>query len=488
MVPGVANADDIIDPNNPSERVVDVPQTSVPDLPIVPPPVVGPEMPAETPEDTVPPAITAPEVRDISQIQEDDPRYPLVLMLTDVRLEAQSAVEAAEQAEARSETAQREAENALFNSTVASVRAEHAQRLVNRWAASIYRNESGAGELVDIANTALANPALVLDIRVWFNQISSMRRQDTINAEALLQQAQKYQLEAEQAVENAEDALLEAAALREEASKTLAWAETVVEVILGQRISHQLIIGPDGCPTVAPDRTLRGGDAIDVGELCAKSVSEAPSVEAALAIKYAFRALGADYACDGIGRWQPFRYDCSSLVMRSYWQGAGVKVLLNGILPTTRNMVPWDGRVKAPWLTDILPEEAQPGDLVLYDTGRPDSRHVVMLLSDGMMIHVGACGDVVNIDRFWGWQDTERWTLLGARRVDPARVEYTWDEELPEEDWMSDSDADAAPSEAENGETVPITDERGGEPDDDRDTYPQTGDVSDLIERSRDLD
>jgi cell wall-associated NlpC family hydrolase len=56
--------------------------------------------------------------------------------------------------------------------------------------------------------------------------------------------------------------------------------------------------------------------------------------------------------------------------------------------------------------------------LVFYDTGHPDSRHVVLLLADGLMLHVAACGDVANVNTFWGHENGTGYDYLGVRRVD----------------------------------------------------------------------
>jgi len=149
----------------------------------------------------------------------------------------------------------------------------------------------------------------------------------------------------------------------------------------------QQSVGPDGCPTSAPPNTLRSG-ASDVASLCAKSVSQARTPQAALAIKYALNHLGLPYS-------QPLRnadghYDCSSFVTRSY-QAAGVPIAPPGQNAPTTGVI-----AAAPWAIHIDESVARPGDLV-----EPSSEHVVMLLADGFLVQASSTGDVTNVTRVW---------------------------------------------------------------------------------------
>ncbi len=185
----------------------------------------------------------------------------------------------------------------------------------------------------------------------------------------------------------------------------------------------QTVIGADGCPVDAPAGTLRGGSqAVGIAELCQRSVAQAATPQAALAIKYALGQLGAPYACRGLGRLEPFRFDCSSFVARAYADGAGVPLTREGWAPSTRNMVPWDGIALDRHYALLAPDKIAAGDLVLYDTGGATYRHVVMALADGFMVHTNACGDVLHIDRFWGTGRSDKGQFLVARRVlwDPS--------------------------------------------------------------------
>lgn len=178
-------------------------------------------------------------------------------------------------------------------------------------------------------------------------------------------------------------------------------------------------VTPAVCPTSVPDNTLRKGAAdIGVKELCGASVLRAPTADAAKAIGYAFKALGAPYACNGVGR-EGSRYDCSSLVARAYGEGAGVNVRIGGVIPSTRNYAPWGGYPLAPWLKVV--DTARAGDFVVYRTctNEPCSyQHVVMYLSNKWMLHTNACGDVAHVTTFWGLENGP-YEPFGVRRVTP---------------------------------------------------------------------
>lgn len=206
-----------------------------------------------------------------------------------------------------------------------------------------------------------------------------------------------------------------------------------IEALLsGTEAGLRLVSSAFGCPQSAPEGTLRGyhaagetepGSDLDLQrqllDLCMRSISQATSRAAAEAIEYGFHMLGAPYACEGRGRSDIFRFDCSSFVSRAYHEAAGLPTARVGWAPSTRDMVPWDGHTMAGWLYEIEPESVMPGDLVLFDTGLLTSRHVVMVLSDGMMMHTSRCGDVLHITASWLEDIPEGVILLGARRVDP---------------------------------------------------------------------
>jgi cell wall-associated NlpC family hydrolase len=152
-------------------------------------------------------------------------------------------------------------------------------------------------------------------------------------------------------------------------------------------------VGPDGCPTTAPPNTLRAGSAnIGIAQLCANSVAQAPTPQAALAIKYQLNHLGVPYSQPN--RMQEGYFDCSSLAMRSY-QAAGVDVLVGGWAPNTAAIR------TSRWAERITQSQVRPGDLVF-----PFAGHVATALSDGFMVHTNRPGDVSHVkamytDLYW---------------------------------------------------------------------------------------
>ena len=190
----------------------------------------------------------------------------------------------------------------------------------------------------------------------------------------------------------------------------------------------QTVVGGNGCPKSVLEGTVPEG--VNVKQLCNVAVRSAATPQAAFAIKWALVRLGAPYACEGIGRLEPWRYDCSSFVSRAYAEGAGLKTAGSGWAPSTRNMVPWDGAALDPHYAVIEPKKIHPGDLALYDTCPAGEvcpyRHVVMYLGPAepggvpMMVHTNACGSVAHVEPFTG---IDAGNLLGVRRVIPASGE-----------------------------------------------------------------
>jgi cell wall-associated NlpC family hydrolase len=190
----------------------------------------------------------------------------------------------------------------------------------------------------------------------------------------------------------------------------------------------QTVVGNNGCPKEVLEGTVPEG--VKIKQLCAVAVRTAASPQAAFAIKWALVRVGAPYACEGIGRLEAWRFDCSSFVSRAYAEGAGLRTAGNGWAPSTRNMVPWDGASLDPHYAVIDPKDIRPGDLVLYDTCPAGEvcpyRHVVMYLGaqkgggPEMMVHTNSCGSVAHVAPFTGLDAAN---LLGVRRVIPASGE-----------------------------------------------------------------
>lgn len=357
------------------------------------------------------------ETEETSSVAEGLPT--VVGELLELRIDAQEAITEAEIARAAAERARVSARATRFTATVARLRARHARDILERWAAGLYRNEIGVHTYVDVLETGIMQPERTLDVAHWLGLVGQRRENEIDEAARLVEQAERLERLAFASLSKAEQAEEYANIRRAEADIILESTETALRAAVGDDFKHQLTIGPDGCPTSAPEGSIRYGAPEEVARLCARSVALAATPEAALAIKYAFRALGAQYACDGIGRDLPMRYDCSSLVARAYAEGAGLLTATETWIPTTRNLLPWDGMTQAAWARTIDPEEALPGDLVLYDTEHLASRHVVMLLADGHMLHVAECGDISHVTGFWGYGDGTGYRYLGTRRVDP---------------------------------------------------------------------
>ena len=95
------------------------------------------------------------------------------------------------------------------------------------------------------------------------------------------------------------------------AEQSVTAAETALKEIDAQLAAlaisaPQQQIGPDGCPTANVPGTLRdGSDTIGAAALCRSAVRQAATPQAALAVQWAFKHLGAPYACGGAGRLQP---------------------------------------------------------------------------------------------------------------------------------------------------------------------------------------
>lgn len=336
-----------------------------------------------------------------------------------LRARAAKAQQAHDQAQQQATRAKEQARLSAWEATLAEVRAEQAQLVIERYAAGVYRSGSGDASLVRIVNGALDDPTVLLDEQALLSHAAQTKQTEIEQAEAVVNEARELAETAQADLERAQQAETLAEQSAEDLAAELEQAQKDMQLLLSQPLPAQLVIGPDGCPVQVPSGTMRGAAAeIDPQELCARSVRAAATPEAALAIKYAFRALGAPYACEGVGRELPYRYDCSSLVSRAYAEGAGLTTAGDGWAPSTRDMVPWDGVELSPWYGFVAPKDARPGDLILYDTGGSTYRHVVMLLADGMMLHTNSCGDVAKVEQFWGY-GTSGASFLVARRVIP---------------------------------------------------------------------
>lgn len=379
------------------------------------------------------------ENRPLEDVDPDAPEFALLEYVDQLRTaaaEAAADAEAAAEAAAQALVAERAAQ---FELVLATTRSAHAEQMLNQWAASKYRTDEPVSEIVDVVNSSFDDPGRVLDSRVWLQQASNVQEHRVRAAETLAAEADTALAAAEAAVERTQQLEEQTNQARRAAEQQLELAQDVIKHLAGTTVASQMVISADGCPKQVPDGTLRGGaEQRDVHQLCAESVAQAPTPQAALAIMYAFRALGAPYACNGVGRSAPFRYDCSSLVARAYAEGAGLSTAEPGWAPSTRDMVPWDGVELAPWAQRIDTDQIAPGDLLLYDTGAATTRHVVLKLADGYMLHTNRCGDVAHVTRSWGTDPDGGREFLVARRVDPQQAPGDGEVVVPDEQWLND--------------------------------------------------
>jgi len=379
-------------------------------------------LPSEaTPVPTAPAVVTSPTGMPVPPSPDAESLAQIENRVTELRTKAQDADRLTRTAQDAAASAEETARRTEWEAVMAGVAAEGARGVISRHAAGMYRTSGGnASSVIAIVNSTDGDPGTLLDDQSYLQKAGEGKEVELEQAANAVAEARNLQKLAQAARTEAADALTAADTARESLAVMLTEAETELAVVRASAVSSQTLIGADGCPTQVPGGTLRGSAAgLDIHALCARNVAAAHTPEAALAIKFAFRSLGAPYACGGVGRSLPFRFDCSSLVSRAYSEGAGLRTAGDGWAPSTRDMVPWDGVPLAPWADAVAPEFALPGDLILYDTGGALYRHVVMLLADGLMLHTNSCGDVAKIEDSWGF-GTATATYLVTRRVNPG--------------------------------------------------------------------
>ena len=306
---------------------------------------------------------------------------------------------------------------AMFKATVAQAKADHAGKISRQWSLDLLISQESLDRgLVDMLAFSPRDPSVSQDLSLWVEQISEYRE---AQYKEFTDEVAGYLLDIKE-VQNryalAKGLLEQATADLENSLELVETAQESLDTILGQKMSYQTVVAPDGCPVEVPSGTLREYEGTVWG-LCARSIEQAPTPQAALAIKYAFRALGSNYACQDLSRYGAFSYDCSSLVTRSYATGAGMPLLDPASTLSTRQMVPWGGGELVSWLTPVTEGSILPGDIALYDTFKVDTRHVVIVLADGMMLHTDNCGDVTHIRKFWGFENSDYYNYLGSRRI-----------------------------------------------------------------------
>lgn len=162
------------------------------------------------------------------------------------------------------------------------------------------------------------------------------------------------------------DLRAEQAAMREHkrtVGRKLADAERLVKR-LGSEQRTQLLNGHDGAGSTAGSSTPRGP-------------VRAPNERAALAVGYAYEALGKPYVWGATG---PSAYDCSGLTQAA-WKAAGVS------LPRTSYTQINAGR-------RVARHQLAPGDLVFFYSG---ISHVGLYIGGGRMIHAPRPGAPVRV-------------------------------------------------------------------------------------------
>jgi len=303
--------------------------------------------------------------------------------------------------------------------------ADVARTSTDQVANALYQSgDDGLGPMIQILATGPDGFISTLD-----NAFKARRASNAVVYHAIKTQADvAFAREVENAVRTI---VQKQTAADKDASAALAKAKSTLSDIDAQlgslsTTAPALTLDADGCPKQTIDSTLRDGSAsIGVEKLCRDAVANAATPQAALAIGWAFRHLGAQYACGGAGRMLPYRADCSSFVSRAYHEGAGLGTASLYDAPSTRDMVPWGGASLDPHYSLAAPADLKPGDLVLYDTcpssGACAYRHVVMYLGTAgghpWMVHTSSCGDVAHVSAFWGVGGAGHAPFLVARRV-----------------------------------------------------------------------
>lgn len=153
----------------------------------------------------------------------------------------------------------------------------------------------------------------------------------------------------------------------------------------------QVTVGPNGCPRNVPSpNDLRAGAENYKGgiyKLCADSVREAHSPQAAKAIKWELTHLNIPYSQPE--RNAPGAADCSSFASRAYRDSGAVPNLYpKGTNAPTTVTLP-----TLPQFHKIDPNMAKPGDLI-----EPNPGHVFMKLTGNYIVHTNRTGDVSHVE------------------------------------------------------------------------------------------
>ena len=391
-------------------------------LPGVAAPAPGQVPAAATPAATPAPATSGPQTTATTTPASAAPALPkdpaaAAKLIEELRPRIAAASAAHDKAQVELERANAAVVSAQQHAITAERIAGDARDTLAAWAGYLYRSGGGAGLVTQLLDAVDDDPQAFLRATADAGVVGDGLAYDLVRAQATLAESRQATQQAAEMAALAERGAAEAETARATLADLLARAQTLVNASQGAA-GPQTLITAAGCPKAVPAGTLRdGSETVTAFTLCRDSVKQAATPQAALAIQAAFRMLGAPYACKGVGRMDPFRFDCSSLVSRAYYLGAGLETAGASWAPSTRDMVPWDGVALAGWASYVAPTFVRPGDLVLYDTGGAAYRHVVMYLADGYMLHTNSCGDVAHVSAFTGFGTSPGHAFLVARRV-----------------------------------------------------------------------
>ncbi len=177
---------------------------------------------------------------------------------------------------------------------------------------------------------------------------------------------------------------------------------------------------PAGCPTRAPAGTMRAGG--EVHSMCLQASAAAPSREAAGAIRYAFRYLGASYSQGNRDSVNPPVFDCSSMVGRAYRSaGAMIKNYRTGETWKFYPLFGWTGAYTPDYyantnLVRVSGAHLLPGDIIIQFDGSDPSNsagnagHAQMYIGNGLIIQSGGGRPSnLNVSRFGNFSFSNAW-------------------------------------------------------------------------------
>lgn len=176
----------------------------------------------------------------------------------------------------------------------------------------------------------------------------------------------------------------------------------------------QTTIDSQDCPAddvPIPGQSMEGGSyEFGMSKICQNSVDQARSPEAAIAVKWMLNRVGRVWYSQP-QRMAEDKADCSSSISRAYQEGAGLKLYPEG----GNAWVTWTflgtggpGIPRPDGIIDVPTSELRPGDAYL-----PHDGHVVMVLSDGFIVHASQDGTPIKVQKFY------HGALDAGRAIDP---------------------------------------------------------------------